>query len=175
MAKICCNDIIRDSIKKGLRLENGTIILPSGKAASLGTHEKGYRTITLGPENRRRVFTVGRIVCWLTHGEPPSESHETDHINQNKRDDRPENLRWATISENLNNVSGAAAERRRMVTILNPRKRYHGEDHPSAKLNNLAVQEIRSERRSPSHYALAFGVRVSTIRAIQRREKWTHI
>jgi len=34
-------------------------------------------------------------------GEPPSKSHVVDHIDTNRRNNRPENLRWVTRLENI--------------------------------------------------------------------------
>lgn len=47
---------------------------------------------------------VHRIVCTAFNGEAPSPQHVVDHINTNRQDNRPENLRWLTKLENaLNN------------------------------------------------------------------------
>ena len=44
---------------------------------------------------------VHRIVATAFHGQQPSEKHVVDHISTNKRNNRPENLRWVTRLENL--------------------------------------------------------------------------
>lgn len=44
---------------------------------------------------------VHRIVAFAFHGEPPSEYHVVDHIDTNRRNNRPENLRWVTRLENV--------------------------------------------------------------------------
>lgn len=47
---------------------------------------------------------VHRIVAFAFLGEPPTEQHVVDHIDTNRRNNRPENLRWLTRLENaLNN------------------------------------------------------------------------
>ena len=45
--------------------------------------------------------TVHRIVATAFHGKQPSESHIVDHIDTNKKNNRPENLRWITRLENI--------------------------------------------------------------------------
>lgn len=50
------------------------------------------------------VEVVHRIVAWAFLGNPPSSQHVVDHIDTNRRNNRPENLRWLTKLENaLNN------------------------------------------------------------------------
>lgn len=45
--------------------------------------------------------TVHRIVATAFHGHQPSEKHVVDHIDTNKKNNRPENLRWVTRLENI--------------------------------------------------------------------------
>lgn len=44
---------------------------------------------------------VHRIVAMAFHGEPPTPEYVVDHIDTNKRNNRPENLRWVTRLENV--------------------------------------------------------------------------
>lgn len=44
---------------------------------------------------------VHRIVATAFHGEAPSEQHVVDHIDTNRCNNRPENLRWLTKLENI--------------------------------------------------------------------------
>lgn len=44
---------------------------------------------------------VHRIVATAFHGEPPTKEHVVDHIDTNKQNNRPENLRWVTKLENV--------------------------------------------------------------------------
>lgn len=47
---------------------------------------------------------IHRIVATAFHGEAPTENHVVDHIDTNRQNNRPENLRWLTRLENaLNN------------------------------------------------------------------------
>lgn len=55
---------------------------------------------------------VHRIVCSAFHGAPPSDQHVVDHIDTNRANNRPENLRWVTRLENvlLNPISARRIE-----------------------------------------------------------------
>lgn len=44
---------------------------------------------------------VHRIVANAFHGDPPTEKHVVDHIDTNRGNNRPENLRWVTRLENI--------------------------------------------------------------------------
>ena len=46
---------------------------------------------------------VHRIVATAFHGPAPSEQHVVDHIDTNRQNNRPENLRWLTKLENILN------------------------------------------------------------------------
>jgi hypothetical protein len=55
---------------------------------------------------------VHRIVATGFHGNPPTAEHVVDHIDINRRNNRPENLRWLTRLENalLNPVTARKIE-----------------------------------------------------------------
>ncbi|KAF5058516.1 HNH endonuclease [anaerobic digester metagenome] len=44
---------------------------------------------------------IHRIVATAFHGEPPTKEHVVDHIDTNKQNNRPTNLRWVTRLENI--------------------------------------------------------------------------
>lgn len=44
---------------------------------------------------------IHRIVATAFHGEPPTKEHVADHIDTNKQNNRPDNLRWVTRLENI--------------------------------------------------------------------------
>ena len=47
---------------------------------------------------------VHRIVATAFHGPAPSDQHVVDHIDTNRQNNRPENLRWLTKLENILNT-----------------------------------------------------------------------
>ncbi len=44
---------------------------------------------------------IHRIVATAFHGEPPTKEHVVDHIDTNKQNNRPDNIRWVTRLENI--------------------------------------------------------------------------
>lgn len=44
---------------------------------------------------------IHRIIATAFHGEPPTNEHVVDHIDTNKQNNRPDNLRWVTRLENV--------------------------------------------------------------------------
>jgi hypothetical protein len=60
---------------------------------------------TFGEPNDKNYLRIGkelvhRIVATAFHGSPPTPQHVVDHIDTNRHNNRPENLRWLTKLEN---------------------------------------------------------------------------
>lgn len=161
------HEMLEAAIASGLTIDDeGRIILPSGKVAKTSKCRAGYFVISLGPVDARRSFTVARVICWLRHGPPPSSTHQVDHINRDRSDDRPENLRWATASENALNVSDESKNRMRQSMIRNRRETF-GSIHHFAKLTTAQVEEIKTCKMPQRKIAQMFGVRQSTVSKIK--------
>ena len=50
----------------------------------------------------RKTLKVARLVCEAFNGPPPDGSPYCLHIDEDSRNNRPENLKWGTQRENLN-------------------------------------------------------------------------
>ena len=86
--------------------DNGSVLrLPKNPAKT----RKGDNEWTFGTFNKRNGYLfigshqVHRIVATAFHGKPEAETDIVDHIDTDRQNNRPENLRWATKLENALN------------------------------------------------------------------------
>jgi hypothetical protein len=84
--------------------DNGAVLrYPSGNNQSRPTDSKW----TFGRLNPKTGYLeiasvpIHRVIATAFHGEPPTKEYVIDHIDTNKQNNRPENLRWVTRLENI--------------------------------------------------------------------------
>lgn len=84
--------------------DNGAVLrYPRDKNRKRPTDNKW----TFGKRNSKTGYLeiasirIHRIVATAFHGEPPTKEHVVDHIDTNRQNNRPENLRWVTRLENI--------------------------------------------------------------------------
>lgn len=121
-----------------------------------GTDQRGYGKVT-HPFSRR----AHRVMCYLTHGDPPADKPDAAHRCGNSTCVNPKHLRWASISENmLDRVEHGTHNR--------------GEAHPLSTLTEKDVLEIRSRKggEPSTHVAARYGISSTTVLKIWRRESW---
>lgn len=123
----------------------------------------GYPIISLTGEQRRGSVAVHSLICAAFHGEPPTVGSEVRHLDGDKSNSRPENLRWGTRAEN-------EADKRRHRTAAT------GARHGSAKLSDDDVSLIRKVVGmglvTATRAAEFYGVLPSTIRDIANDKMW---
>lgn len=84
--------------------DNGAVLRHSQEGKRLRKLDYQW---TFGKLNERTGYLeiasvrIHRIVATAFHGEPPTKKHVVDHIDTNKQNNRPENLRWVTRLENI--------------------------------------------------------------------------
>jgi hypothetical protein len=75
----------------------------------------GYKKVTVKQEGKSKQLPVHRLVCSAWHGVPDDKKNVVDHINGCRSDNRPENLRWVTQSENHGNTRYPGKQGRPLV------------------------------------------------------------
>jgi hypothetical protein len=128
--------------------------------------DNGYPLVSLILRSRKRTKAVHTCVCVAFHGTRPSPIHETRHLDGDKTNNKPDNLKWGTPVEN------EADKRRHGRASI-------GERHHSAKLNDEAVRILRAAIPvglwNPVDAAKVFNVTESVIRSAVSRKTWRHI
>ena len=51
---------------------------------------------------RRKNYRIARLVCEAFHGPPPDDKLVVIHLDEDAKNNRPDNLKWGTQKENLN-------------------------------------------------------------------------
>ena len=85
--------------------EDGKVInTNNGREKKPSINNNGYYRVYLSKNGKQKLFTLHRLIAQAFIPNPDNKPC-VDHINRNKQDNRIENLRWATESENMKNRS----------------------------------------------------------------------
>jgi len=159
------------SLRRTIDRSDGTSITVGGKIMSL-QENKGYPVVRLRkPSGVRESFKVHHLVAKQFIGDPPgdlgrrSDDYQVDHIDGDKTNNRPDNLRWVQMSDHqeLKKQKGEQAK---------------GEEIPSSKLKAEDVREMRSRRKSGESYksiSQDYPACESTCRRAIKKETWQHL
>jgi hypothetical protein len=114
---------------------------------------------TFGRANKKRGYMhvssipVHRIVATAFHGPQPSKDYIVDHIDTNRRNNRPENLRWVSRLENI--LLNPVTARRVEIAygsienfLANPGRPISGKLHPNFEwMRSVTKIEAEESRR----------------------------
>jgi hypothetical protein len=147
--------------------ENGRIYTGKGSKAprelAVGMHRDGYRQVHLCIKGKSITRQIHRLVLLAFVGSKPPGGCGC-HIDGNKTNNIPENLRWGTFSQN--NGEDKARHGR---TVRGTRAH-------ASKLNEQNVLEIREMLKlgyTKSSIARKFGVHHNVIREIGNGKAWS--
>lgn len=149
-----------------------------GRIRSLHTHSRrnpdgilsqsnlrDYKTVVLCNAEGRGTKMVHRLVAMAFLGMPSDSKRTVNHKDMNKSNNRPENLEWLSLAENIRHASK-----------IIPRLR--GEANKS-KLTENDVRTMRAMYAAGgvtlNQLSEKFGVSGVTCHNIIRRRKWAHV
>ena len=123
----------------------------------------GYNYVTLYADGKMYSKKVCHFIALAFYGERPVGA-QIRHLNGNPSDDRPENLRYGTPSENQRDRIAHGTDLR-------------GSKNPASKLDEVSVMTIASLKGISSSYVVArsFGVSPTTIQKIWAGRSWRHL
>lgn len=131
-------------------------------AKAQGKRDNGYMMASFSLPGKGRFHWMHSLICSAFHGERP-EKMEVCHINGVRDDNRSENLRWGTSTENNHD---------RWDHGTMP----HGESHQGSKLTEDQVRQIKYfDKRTHREVAIEYGVSDWTVRNIRSGGVWGHI
>ncbi len=124
-------------------------------------HTGGYVAMKLTIGMKRHSVYIHRLVCEAWHG-PQPEGCEVRHLDGNKTNNVPENLKWGTRQQNIHDNAAHG-----VMPI--------GSNHGMAMLTEDQVRAIRADSRGYKRLAKVYGCTPSNIYMIKTRKNWKHI
>lgn len=137
----------------------------AGRILKPDTSTKGYLRVSLYKGKRKETYRpfVHQLVARAFIG-PCPVGYQVNHIDGDKTNNRPANLEYATLLENL-----VHARRTGLLDV-------HGENHPQAKLTPRNVQDLRCMYAtgdwSQRELATKFAISQTQVGRIVRNESW---
>jgi hypothetical protein len=124
-----------------------------------GSQDKdGYMRVHLSVDGRKYTRSVHHLVLMAFHGFP-DYGYVCRHLNGDPSDNRPENLKWGTHAENMQDRKDHG--------------RYAaGSDHPMTKLTEGQVKYIRECGLSGVDVSKMTGVGTSQVSRIRNGQSW---
>jgi hypothetical protein len=152
------------------RYEAGRLLKPC-------SNQRGYQFVCLITPNGRKNGYLAPLVCHAFHGPRPSSSHVCAHNDGDPKNNRSDNLRWATQLENVHDKwrHGTMQAGDSHWTRTKPHLILCGSRHPQAHLSESDVNCIRASERRQVDLAELFRVSQTTISDIKRGRTWRHL
>ena len=135
-----------------------------GRILATVTRKDGYVCVRISVNGKAYTKYVHRLICEAFNG-PPPDGKIVAHSDGDKSNNVPNNLQWATNSENEAHkiIHGTRAQ---------------GERAGSSKLTREEVLLIRSHAMFGERAAVLsalFGISISHVSRIINRQTWTHL
>lgn len=131
----------------------------------------GYLCVKLCLDGDEKVCDIHRLVCLTFHGQPPTKDHEVRHLDGTRTNNCVENLKWGTVSENVED----AIKHGTWCSNLSIDK---GEDANSSVLKEgdiIDIKERLNNGETQKEVAKDYDVGRSQIGRIGRGDQWSHV
>lgn len=128
--------------------------------------KKKYLNCVLKDNGKEKEIFIHCLVLLAFVG-PRPEGYVTCHENDDGLDNRLDNLRWGTHTENSEDLV-----KNKPDWMLNT---YRGENHPKTKLTNEDVLDIRNSNLTYRELSAKYKIANSTIGYIKNKTTWKHI
>lgn len=139
--------------------------LQGGKYLKAKIKKHGYRYVTLCKNGVQNNHHIHRLVLRTFVGEPPTRNHVSCHNDGDTSNNKLENLRWDTVSNNHADKIKHGTHNR-------------GDKSPTKKLSSDQVKEIKklysSGKYSQTSLAEMFGVCQQNISTIVNEKTWRY-
>ncbi len=122
----------------------------------------GYLRVRLSENGQRLRVSVHRTILLTFEGEPPTPKHQAAHADNDKLNNRLDNLRWATPRENILD---------KQIHGTQPT----GETQGRSKLKNSDVIAIRASDLTNAEIGRRWGISATNVARIRDRTTWRHI
>lgn len=93
--------------------------MKSGKVVSGNTRVDGYMQTTIPIKQVNTPTLMHVLICHAFYGYPPDETYTVDHIDRNKINNVPSNLRWASKSEQTINRYPLGKRKYMITEVIN--------------------------------------------------------
>lgn len=90
--------------------------------------KNGYEIVRLSKDGIKKTYLVHRLVAQAFISNPENKPH-IDHIDTNRLNNKVENLKWVTLSENMNNPKTLE----KFIGENNPMSKFTGGKNPASK------------------------------------------
>lgn len=125
----------------------------------------GYLRVSIVVWDTRKTIKVHRLVAEAFLCDPPKEKTQVAHINGNPSDNRLDNIRWSTVTENNRDKAIHGTQTR-------------GAAQHKAKLTDDIVRSIRSMAArgvSQGRIAKEFGITKGNVQFVVHGKTWKHV
>lgn len=137
----------------GKRISKGVVLSPY-------TTTHGYFSVSLAKDAVHKKHSIHRLV--LTSFTLTNKKLDVCHIDGNKKNNKLENLKWGTRSENMQDCVRHGRTNR-------------GTKNPNVKLTPEMVLAIFEDKRVQHIIAREYGLNQSTISDIKTGKNWGHL